>query len=177
MHDYGSDAEVRPTDDGLAKLGALARELKAAIVAREAAERELSRAQTIERYLAEEQIPSLMDELGIERFTASGGLSIEVAEIISASIPQADSHEALAWMDANGHGGMVKHEITVLFTRDQAAVAAALQEELANRFRAVKAKAGIHPQTLSAWARERLAEGEEIPQTVKVHRVRRAKIQ
>lgn len=177
MHDYSADVETEPSKDGLAQLAEMAAELKAAILARENAERELERAKAVERYISMEQIPALMDELGIETFTAAGGLKIAVEELISASIPAGDPDGALAWLDANGHGGLIRHEISVMFTRDQAAAATALQAELAARFRAVKGKAGVHPQTLGAWARERLAEGAEIPPAIKVHRVRRAKVQ
>jgi hypothetical protein len=80
-------------------------------------------------------IPAIMAEMGMSSGTTPSGISVELAQIVYANISEARSAEAYSWLEANGHGGMIK---TVT-------------------------KTSVHPSTLRAWAREMLENGEDVP--------------
>lgn len=176
MHDYSGYVEA-PTGGELAELAGLADELQRAQKVADDLELELKRAVTKVAYLAEDRIPELMSRLGLTDFKTRSGLKIETAEKVFANISEQNREAAFAWMDQNGHGGMIKREIGVAFNRDQQDAARALQEKLRDDgYPGVREKCAIHPSTLRAWARKRLKAGEEIPDSVSIERKLVAKV-
>jgi len=113
--------------------------------------------------LAERQIPEMMDDLCLETFTTTNGFRVDVKKTVRASVPAHRRNEAMDWLDANGHGGLVKRNISVAFTREQQDDATRLQSELAESFENVRAERKVEPSTLSAFIREQLKQGAEIP--------------
>lgn len=128
-----------------------------------------------------ELIPALMTEAGnIEEFALADGRKVTVREELYASISKANEEAAFAWLEAQGHGAVIKDALTVALGRGPTA---------AERAQALVAfieglgvdewtrKRGVHPQTLQALLREQLAEGVEVPKaTFGVFQQRRAEI-
>ena len=113
--------------------------------------------------LSERQIPELMDSLGVAHFRTTSGFEISVRKTIRASIPVSRREEAMEWLDAHGHGGIVKRNITVGFNRDQEQDAATLESELGERFENVKTDRKVEPSTLRAFIAGQLEAGAEVP--------------
>ena len=64
--------------------------------------------------IAFEQIPMLMDEMGIERIDVDGAI-VKLKSFVSASIPADRKQEAFNWLREHGHEGIIKNEIVVSF--------------------------------------------------------------
>lgn len=178
MDEYAYPVEISPEEakGDLATLSRLAEELKAAQSEVARIEATLKSAQKRVQDLEEVAIPELMEGLGIASFRTSSGFAIEIAENVHVSITKENQPAAFRWLDEHGHGGMIKRSVLVAFNRDQESAAMALQEELATKFPGVRQDANIHPSTLKAWAKRRLEEGEELPESISVHVIKSAKI-
>lgn len=154
----------------MAELSRLADELRLQQVALQKAEADLARAKTRVAYLAEEAIPELMEEIGLEQFTTASGLTISVAEKVFANISSQNEDAAFAWLDTHGHGGMVRREILVSFDREQQEAARRLRDKLRESYPGVSERRKVHPSTLRAWVKRRLENGEEVPPMISVAR-------
>lgn len=129
------------------------------------------------RAVAERAVPELMDALNLAEFRTASGLKIEVSETIRASIPQATAPRAFAWLRAQGHGALIKRAIAMTFGKGEDEAADALAKRLEGEGFDVEDKASVHPSTLSAFVREKLRDGAELPlELFGVHRQRVSKI-
>ena len=115
--------------------------------------------------IAERQIPEAMDSVGVEKFETADGLKIELQDKLRASIPNANKAAAYQWLDDHGHGNLIKRQLVVEFGRRDPEGAQALLEELKQRDLdgEVGAKNEVHPQTLAAFLRQALEQGEDVP--------------
>lgn len=128
------------------------------------------------RTLAEETLPTLMDTAGQDRIgLPEAGVDIELKPYYSASLPKDPDARRLAfdWLIANGHGDLIKDEISVEFGRGEhnaaRSVAAAIEEQLVRMEmldKPVKQDMTVHHMTLGAFVRERTEAGESLPLTV-----------
>lgn len=163
-YDYGEFQEAAAPDD-LHQLAELAKQMFEAEQEVDRCTKKLEKATKALRTVAERDIPELMDKCGMAEFTTNTGLHLIVKQLVRASISKANRLKAVEWLDENGHGGLVKRKVWVDFTRDQQDAAKQLLEELREKgFENVAEDANVHPQTLGAWVRERLAEGEAFPE-------------
>lgn len=167
-YDYSDDAEL-PKTDRLSDLGVLAGALENwdHIVAD--LEQQLENAKSHRDEIAQEKIPELMEEIGMEEFKMASGRKIKVRQRVFASFHDGQKGEALAWLDSHGHGGLVKGEVVMPYLKGQDTIA----EQAANLLRQtfqfpVTKDRTVHHQTLSAWAKRQLEKGEAIPESIKV---------
>lgn len=118
-----------------------------------------------ERYnrLSSVDIPAKFAELGVEALTLETGEKVTVKHGISASIPKQRLDEAIAWLRANGGASIVKNKITTAFGRGSDEAAKQLCQELNDRGFDVEQSLSVHPQTLSAFVRELMENGEDVP--------------
>ncbi len=156
-------SKPQPSADGLKRLSELAIELNKAELEVAKIEEQLKKAKAAVTELAEKDIPELMDSLGVAEFKTTAGFKIKITETIRASIPDANKPAAMAWLDAHGHGGLIKRSIVVAFDREQQEAAQELQAELETKFENVKSDLKVEPSTLRAFIGEQLEKGEPIP--------------
>lgn len=161
--DYSAFASA-PPPEALARLSELAASLFSAEVEVDRAEAELEKRKKAVEDLARRTIPEAMGAVGMKEFVTKSGLKIRVRDLVRASISKANLTAAVAWLDANGHGGIVKRKVYVDFPREQEESAKALLALIrAQGFENVAADYSVHSGSLSSWAKERLAEGDAIP--------------
>lgn len=163
--DY-SDDQPTQTPEQIARLFALAKELQVLEREEEDAALEYKRAAEKARFMREEEIPELMRDMGLDSFDLPGKRKLTLGTRVKASISQGDLEAAHAWLEAHGEAGMIKTEMTVGFNPEDQERARRMVSALARKF-PTKFKSAIHPQTLSAWVRRRLEEGEEVPASIK----------
>lgn len=181
VYDYG-DYVQKPTGEGeLAQLSSLAEQLRMAEVVREEAQAALKKAQAVEADLAERQIPALMESIGMETFKTSGGLNVSVREVIRASLGTGKAKEdATDWLEANGHGAIIKLGVEVPFgraERDREAAKALVAELHGKGVTQAAFFRKVEPSTLAALVRELLGEGRPVPEDkFNIHRQRIAKL-
>tara|TARA_R110000737_G_scaffold130655_1_gene162662 strand:+ start:642 stop:1214 length:573 start_codon:yes stop_codon:yes gene_type:complete len=162
-NDYSKFIETAPDTDGLASLAQLATDLYLAeISAAEAAEAAKDAQQKVLN-ISQHRIPELMTKLGMSEFTTTNGIKLKIAPSYRASISKARKGEAHAWLDENGEGGMIKHNVLVGFARDSGDAAAKLMNDLEDKGFNVKDEEKIESSTLRAWVKRQLESGADIP--------------
>lgn len=161
MHDYADDI-AGPTDGQFKQLNELTLNLNRAEIQKAEAEAALAKAKGEVRDISEKQLPELMETMGLKDFTTSEGLRVKLKISYHASIPKGRHSEAMRWLDEQGHGGMIKRNVTVKFTRDQEDEAHALVSELSGQFPQVDETMKVESATLKAFVREILEAGGEI---------------
>ena len=128
------------------------------------AEEELKKLKEVETTLSEQTIPNLMQQAGLSLLKLADGSSVEVKPFYSARIPASKSEEAFSWLRENGHGDMIKNQVSLEFGMRQDNEAKALVEELKQKGLAVNQKTSVHPSTLRGFVREQIQElGKDVP--------------
>ena len=151
------------SDDGLSRLAVLAQEQVRLEGKVDDAEAALARAKRELADVAERQIPQLMRELGIKEYQTLSGARVSVTKDIWASISDENRPAALAWLRENGFDGLVKNMVSLFFDRAQDGKARKAVTDIKALGLEPEVRESVHPQTLSAFVRRRLAEGEPIP--------------
>ena len=127
----------------------------------EDAENHLKALKSEKHRLSVENIPQLMDEMGVERLDVDGAV-VERKMIVSASIPVARKEEAFAWLRDNGLDDIIKNDIIVSFGKGEDNVAGDVVGLLQDRGFDPKTKTHVHPSTLKAFVKERVEDGKPI---------------
>ena len=131
----------------------------------EATEEELKKLKDVETTLSEQTIPNLMQQAGVELIKLEGGISVEVKPFYSARIPASKSEEAFQWLRDNGHGDLIKNQVSLEFGMKQDNEAKSIVEELKSKGLPVKQKTTVHPSSLRGFVREQMQElGKDVPE-------------
>lgn len=132
-------------------------------------EKERDAAQQLEKAKAarlrteREDLPMLMEELGLSELTLDSGERITLKEDVFANITEVRAAAAMRWLTENNFSGIIKTQLKVDFARaeyDEALTALNLLKEEGYQ---PELKEGVHPQTLKAFVREQLEAGTNIP--------------
>mgnify|MGYP001191099387 CR=1 FL=1 len=108
--------------------------------------------------IATEQIPMLMDEMGIERVDVDGA-TVQLKPFVSASIPADRRQEAFAWLREHGLDDIIKNDVIVSFGRGEDNVAGDVMYDLEQKGFHPEKKTHIHAMTLKAFVKERVEKG------------------
>jgi len=111
--------------------------------------------------LSTENIPALMDEMGMDRVDVDG-LTVTRKMIVSASIPQDRKEEAFAWLRDKGLDDIIKNDVTCSFGKGEDNMAGDVVGMLKERGFDPKTKTHVHPSTLKAFVKERVTDGKPI---------------
>jgi hypothetical protein len=129
----------------------------------ETAEKALSEAKERARQLREESIPLSMAEIGLEEIKLDTGEKITIKQDVYASIPVANRETAYSWLEDHGHGGLIKTKVEIGFGKGEMEEAKALLETLQGEGLEPSLNREVNSQTLKAWLREMIANGENVP--------------
>jgi hypothetical protein len=179
LSQYEADAKARPSSEAITSLTSLTRRVVEVQREKTRLEAELKRAEEMERELTWNQIPAIMDVIGLKHFELTDGTTIHVGEEIRTSMPKKSAAEGVAWLDDNGEAGMVKRRFVIAFNRDQTALVNKFKADLARRKvpLAVTIEQYVEPPTLKSWVTRKLEEGASIPEKLfGVFRQRIAKV-
>lgn len=167
-----SAAEKLPENDALEAVRAKAAEAREAEFELESLEERVRDLKKRLETIYEEDLPILMDEAGVDRIgiPAHGNLPAMDAKLspffsanIAANWDAERRNAAFRWLEANGSGDLIKTEVAVAFPRGKHEEAKSLAEELSAKGIAPTFKETVHSQTLTAWLREQLESGAELP--------------
>ena len=167
--DYGTDGD--PDQEAVARafaeLDKLTLQAERVTEARKKAEDQLAKIKQAEDRLLNKDIPELLAKMRLDECTTASGIKIKVKRDIKASLPGQDRVEdrlnAFRWLVEQGHGGVIKNNVTVALDRGADERADALVVELRGKGFDVESKKDVHASTLSALARELIAAGKIIP--------------
>ena len=153
---------VSRIDTGTGKqLSQLVRNLRTVEQDIEDAETHLKTLKQEKHKLSVENIPALMDEMGVERLDVDG-MTVERKMIVAASIPVANKEQAFDWLRSNGLDDIIKNDITVSFGKGEDNVAGDVIGMLRDKGFDPNTKTHVHPSTLRAFVRERIVDGKPI---------------
>jgi len=113
--------------------------------------------------LTDEEMPSMLAEIGMSSFALDDGSTVEVKQTYGASILVSKRPEAYEWLRDHGHDDIIKNTVLCQFGRgedDQAGAFAAFAQKQGF---IPEQKTEVHPQTLRAFVKERCEAGEEFP--------------
>ena len=163
FEDYFNEADaVADIDVGTGKqLSQLVRNLRTVEKDIEDAETHLKSLKQEKHKLSVENIPALMDEMGVERLDVDG-MTVERKMIVAASIPVANKEQAFDWLRSNGLDDIIKNDITVSFGKGEDNVAGDVIGMLRDKGFDPNTKTHVHPSTLRAFVRERIVDGKPI---------------
>lgn len=115
------------------------------------------------REISQEKLPDAMDAAGVKDFTLTDGSKITVRPSIQTSILADEKAGAFKWLHKNGHGSIIKHEVSVSFKRDEGDKAEEAVTALQKAGFEPTDKEDVHYQTLQAWGRKEAEEGKRPP--------------
>ena len=111
--------------------------------------------------LSVENIPALMDEMGVERLDVDG-VTVVRKMMVHASIQSDRKDEAFGWLRSEGLDDIIKNDVTVSFGKGQDNVAGDLIGRLEAEGYDPSQKTYVHPSTLRAFVKERFENGKSI---------------
>ena len=153
-------------DKQLGRVATLANQIVAFDKEIAGAEESLKNLKKQRRRLSEDMLPALMTEHGLTDITLKDGSKVSVKKFYSCTIPADKTPQALEWLRDNGYDGLIKHRVTIDFTRDKDDQALVLKEELEDRGLYPSDKEWVEPSTLRGFAREQIERGRELPDSL-----------
>lgn len=163
LDEIEQDRRELPNDEALKKVSTLAKkqlqlenEVEMAELAWEQKKAELAQ-------VRDKDIPSAMAEVGISSFTLDDDSVVTVKLYYSAKIDDDNREQAFEWLEANGHGDIIKHTIGVALGRGEDEMAKLVVEALEKIGVSYTDKNSVHYQTLVAFIREQVEKGAEVP--------------
>lgn len=164
--------ETVVTEDMLMAIKDLARQARAA-------EREVVRVErklkewrdTVDRIMTRE-LPEKMDAAGLRSIVVEArgehkAFTVTVKTMYSANIAASWEAErrrkAFEWLEAHGHGSLIKTDVVTTFPREQREAVSEFVGALDQQGRSYAVKESVHAATLSSWLREMIEHGETPP--------------
>ena len=148
---------------GLTSVAALARQIRDKEERIQSLEEKLKDEKKALLKLTDEEMPAMLAEIGISSFSLDDGSTVEVKQTYGASILMDNRPAAYEWLRDNGYDDIIKNTVLCQFGRgedDQASAFAAFAQQQGY---VPEQKTEIHPQTLRAFVKERVEEGDAFP--------------
>ena len=115
------------------------------------------------RRQSEEDLPSMMAELGINSFELDDGSRVTVKDLYGGHISLANRDAAYLWLRDNGFDDIIKNTLSIVFGRGEDQKADHFMKILEGYGLLPEKKEGVHPSTLKGWVRERMESGDSFP--------------
>ena len=145
-----------------AKLVELARTLVETKKAIEESEKRTKELKEKAKMLDEEQIPKFLQEMGVDAIKTPFG-TIGYNLKYRGYISKANQSLAHDWLRKEGHGDIIKTEVSASFGMGEADKAQNMLATLRNNGMNPNFKEGVHHSTLSSWIKDMTEKGKDIP--------------
>tara|TARA_R100001015_G_C4515495_1_gene85956 strand:- start:54 stop:635 length:582 start_codon:yes stop_codon:yes gene_type:complete len=113
--------------------------------------------------LTDQELPALMQEIGLSKVELSDGSKVSVKPIYSGNITAANQEAAFGWLRENNFGDIIKNEVKAAFGAGEDEAAASFIKAAAEIGVETTEKQGVHHSTLRAWIKERVESGDDFP--------------
>lgn len=147
----------------LKRITTLAEQLAEATANAKRLDEELKAAKKLQRQIEEEDLPTLMDELGLTEIRLKSGELVKIQRDCQTSITEATHDKAMEWLVENGFGGIIKTGVVVEFGRGEIKEADKAAKALAKKYPQTVSNESVHHSTLKAFVMEQLREGKPLP--------------
>lgn len=158
-----ADAVDTLNDSGLKSIAQVARQVRDKEETLTRLESEVKNLKKELLKLTDEDLPALLQEVGINSFTLDDGSKVEVKPTYGAHIKVENREKAFDWLRENGYDDIIKNNVSCQFGRGEDNNAAEFYELALNAGYKPEQKKDIHAQTLKAFVRERVETGDEFP--------------
>ena len=154
------------SNEELASISGLAQQLL--VVQKDIEEKKLELKELEEQFrqISESSLPESLQSANLSEIVLSDGTKLSVAPFYKGHISEKNRPAALEWLMKNGHGALIKNEISLKFGRDEDERAQDTIASLQQRGLSPSVKQGVHAQTLNAFVKERLTNGKDIPSEI-----------
>ena len=122
---------------------------------------ELEAAKSTLRDIAENQIPELMDDIGVDSITTATGVKVTVGEKVRCG--ELKDAKGLDWLREHEQGGLIKSELAIPFAKGSDSAAVKLTAYLKSKGYSVEERSKVVWNTLAKAIREMMEEGEDVP--------------
>lgn len=133
---------------------------------KEALDEEMKELNTKIKTIAQERLPEMMEDLGIEKIKLASGKEIQLSTFYNAKIPPAEWANAVEWLEKTHNDGIIKSGFSVTMNRGEKQLADEAKDALRKVGIAVEVEDKIHPSTLKAFVREQIENEEELPREI-----------
>ena len=113
--------------------------------------------------MTDEELPALMEEMGISSLTLDDGSVVKVTRTYGGSILVENRPKAYEWLREHGYDDIIKNTVMCQFGRGEDDRAKGFAEFAAENGFAPEQKTEIHSQTLRAFVKERIEKGDAFP--------------
>lgn len=163
--DFEAAAQAIETvdDNGLKSISQVARLVRDTEETVATLEAELKEAKRKLLKLTDEDLPALLQEVGMNSFTLDDGSKVEVKPTYGAHIKAENKDKAFEWLRINGYDDIIKNVVSCQFGRGEDNEASSFYDFALNNGFNPDQKTDVHPQTLKAFVRERVETGDEFP--------------
>lgn len=151
------------SDSALEQLGKMAKDAIALQAAIDQMELDVKAAKSALHILRSIRLPAAMAACSMDEATFDG-ITLKAKDFVSGSLTKdpEQREKAINWLVANGAGGLLKTVITASFGRSEKEDADRALAVLKEAGVAADAEVSVHAGTLCAFARQRLADGENV---------------
>jgi len=115
------------------------------------------------RKQSEEELPSMMAEIGVNSFELDDGSRVTVKDLYGGHISAANREAAYQWLRDNDFDDIIKNTLSIVFGRGEDQKADHFMKILEGHGLLPEQNTGVHSQTLKAWIKERMEAGDEFP--------------
>jgi len=127
-------------------------------------EEKLHKVKEQEKFLSEHAIPSLMQSSGISMIKLEDGTEVKVNPYYYAKISEDKKEAAFSWLRENGHGDLIKNNISLDFGMNEDSEANNVVAQLKSKGYNVFQSTTVHSGTLKAFVKEQITEGKGLPE-------------
>jgi hypothetical protein len=151
------------SQDNMGKIGAVANDVADTDQEINDLEDKLKVKKDYKKHLAENVLPNLFSEVGLSELKLADGRHLKVSNYYGASIKDAKKEAAFEWLRNNGHGDLIKNQVSCSFGRDEDEKARGLIDTLNQKGYPSSQREWVEPSTLRAFIREQHEAGKELP--------------
>ena len=113
--------------------------------------------------MTDEDLPTMLAEIGLTSMSLDDGSQISVKPTYGASILVDNKPKAYDWLRDNGYDDIIKNTVACTFGRGEDDKASAFKAIAEQEGYFAEQKTDIHPQTLRAFVKERVENGDDFP--------------
>jgi hypothetical protein len=113
--------------------------------------------------LTDEDLPTMLAEIGLSSMKLDDGSEVSVKQTYGASILVDNRPAAYEWLREKGYDDIIKNTVACQFGRGEDDKAASFKAIAEKEGHYAEQKTEIHPQTLRAFVKERVENGDDFP--------------
>jgi hypothetical protein len=150
-------------DDKLSSVSQLAEKMRLQAELVDGLEQSLKDAKQTLYKLRDDTLPTALQELGLTGLTLADGSKVSLKPTYGGHIAVDNREEAHQWLRDHKYDDIIKNTVSCQFGRGEDHEAAMFYEELNRQGMVASQKTEVHAQTLKAWVRERVENGDNFP--------------